>query len=337
MEPSLEPGAMSCAYCYKVGLKETFACGRCKKRILCSKECAAADWKSGHKTWCTRAGEAGVDFEVKLVAVDNPPTKGLGTFAKRRFRKGDYVMVERPLAMYLRQTSVGTLEADSVVQNVLRQIPRSAQAAVEALCPYNNEDLGAKLQYNGLDCRDNRGGLFIRMSRVNHSCVANCFRRFWEHQNLMVLIACRDVAEGDEIVVSYCDPTRPVRERTEWLREHYGFQCTCDGCVDEKVGQRLESVPKVDAEVLKALDSHQFDQVLAWSNKLMELLDEFGLLDMYSRTYYVMFQATVLRRLPSQQSIAYVRKAHDYDLLCNGQTDPDYDKYLKRPGDHLPS
>jgi hypothetical protein len=152
----------------------------------------------------------------------------------------------------------------------------------------------------------------------------------------MVLIACRYIVEGEEIVFSYCDPTRPVRERTEWLREHYGFQCTCVGCVDENVGHRLESVPKVDAEMLKDLDSHHFfDQVLAWGNKLIDLLDEFGLLDMYSRTYYAMFQVATLKRCSPEQSIAYVRKAHEYDLLCNGRTDPDYDAYLKGPGDHL--
>jgi hypothetical protein len=85
----------------------------------------------------------------------------MGTFAKRRFNKGDCVMVERPLAMYLRQTSVGTLEADNVVHYVLRQIPASAQAAVKALYPYD-EDMGAKLQHNGLDCLDGRGGLFCQ-------------------------------------------------------------------------------------------------------------------------------------------------------------------------------
>jgi hypothetical protein len=85
----------------------------------------------------------------------------MGTFAKRRFNKGDCVMVERPLAMYLRQSSIGTLEADNVVQSVLRQIPESARAAVKALYPFDM-DMGAKLWHNGLDCRDSRGGLFCQ-------------------------------------------------------------------------------------------------------------------------------------------------------------------------------
>ncbi len=69
----------------------------------------------------------------------------------------------------------------------------------------------------GLSCR----ALYETVSRVNHSCLPNCYRRFasdadQEFGTRMVVFAARDIAAGEEITVCYT-PTllsTPQRQAT---------------------------------------------------------------------------------------------------------------------------
>jgi SET domain-containing protein len=45
--------------------------------------------------------------------------------------------------------------------------------------------------------------------------------------------ALRDVAEGEELCVSYIDETEPVAERAKALAA-YGFVCACPRCVSQR-------------------------------------------------------------------------------------------------------
>lgn len=60
--------------------------------MFCSRECQKADWKAGHKIWCGVAGEINVDYDIW-----EAEGKGLGVFALRDFKRGDKIMVEKPL------------------------------------------------------------------------------------------------------------------------------------------------------------------------------------------------------------------------------------------------
>ena len=79
-----------CAWCYTT-VSSPKRCGKCSKRVFCSRACQIQDWKLGHKHWCCIAGEIGHDFEVR-----EAQAKGLGVFAKRPFERGDVIMMERP-------------------------------------------------------------------------------------------------------------------------------------------------------------------------------------------------------------------------------------------------
>lgn len=83
-----------CAYCYTTAV-HLLKCGKCKKRLFCSKECQRQDWKVGHRVYCGKSGELGFDFEIRQVH-----GFGLGVFALQSFQKNDKIMVERPLLKF---------------------------------------------------------------------------------------------------------------------------------------------------------------------------------------------------------------------------------------------
>lgn len=61
--------------------------GKCCKRLYCSKQCQAQDWRTGHNIYCGVAGEIGVDFEIRPA----DESKGLGTFALRDFEENENI------------------------------------------------------------------------------------------------------------------------------------------------------------------------------------------------------------------------------------------------------
>lgn len=43
-------------------------------------------------------------------------------------------------------------------------------------------------------------------------------------------MAARDIEEGEQLTISYCDQTAPRATRQQHLRFSYGFSCNCSLC-----------------------------------------------------------------------------------------------------------
>jgi len=83
-----------------------------------------------------------------------------------------------------------------------------------------------------LPSRDvNGGGEMVPMvaSRINHSCVENAAYSFNVGSGMFEVFAARNIALGEEIVLSYADKFMPRATRRESLRK-YNFVCTCALC-----------------------------------------------------------------------------------------------------------
>ena len=80
------------------------------------------------------------------------------------------------------------------------------------------------------------GGLYTLHSHMNHSCKPNVSVRHIDQRTALsriTVIAKRDIADGEELVVTYVDPSLAVRERRSQLVA-WGFgQCDCERCVEE--------------------------------------------------------------------------------------------------------
>jgi hypothetical protein len=73
--------------------------------------------------------------------------------------------------------------------------------------------------------------MYLEGSFFNHNCDPNVLRiRF---QRKMLFVAARDIAKDEELCITYINaPRHSKSERSELLREHYDFDCSCDTCVN---------------------------------------------------------------------------------------------------------
>eukprot|EP00536_Pseudo-nitzschia_multiseries_P011065 jgi/Psemu1/204873/e_gw1.359.34.1 len=92
-------------------------------------------------------------------------------------------------------------------------------------------------------------GHYPLAAMINHSCgPTNATRVFYGE--VMVATATMDISSGSELVWPYCPPILPLAERSERLRNGYGFSCGCHRCASEaRVGNKNYD----DAVAVKAM------------------------------------------------------------------------------------
>jgi hypothetical protein len=70
--------------------------------------------------------------------------------------------------------------------------------------------------------------LIKQLSRINHACLPNAQATWNTTLKEETLHALQDIAEGEEITISYC---LNGSLGSDWLLENYGFECTCAFCL----------------------------------------------------------------------------------------------------------
>ena len=79
-------------------------------------------------------------------------------------------------------------------------------------------------------------GLFPAAARFNHSCRNNCTFRLLREGHHLVVSTTADIAQGDELCVSYVDPLMDGLSRRSRLKRFFGFDCGCGRCKGDPVG-----------------------------------------------------------------------------------------------------
>jgi hypothetical protein len=79
--------------------------------------------------------------------------------------------------------------------------------------------------------------MFSITCKMNHSCDANVVIVYrglqWDEPLVAQCIAKRDIAEGEELCISYIDANQPIEVRQRDLA-NYGFSCNCERCRAER-------------------------------------------------------------------------------------------------------
>lgn len=98
------------------------------------------------------------------------------------------------------------------------------------------------------------GGLYTLHSHLNHSCRPNVSVRHLDQRTALsriTIVAKRDIAAGEELLVTYVDPTLGVRNRRLQLGA-WGFGvCECERCIEEEKELGETSKPSSDADDLE--------------------------------------------------------------------------------------
>jgi hypothetical protein len=190
-----------------------------------------------------QVGGESTDAERELAKIPgykiaNAGDKGLGGFALQLFRRGDLIVAEAPLFSIRHQDDGGPMDHRSVVAAVGNLSSEEVQKYVSLKNAdaegkrYGNPFLGiySTNAFSGSD----RGGIFLEVSRFNHSCLPNA-RSSWNTDiNRMRVYALRDIAYGDEIFVSYLAGRNMYgssrAERQTRLMSRHMFTCACTAC-----------------------------------------------------------------------------------------------------------
>lgn len=121
-----------------------------------------------------------------------------------------------------------------------------------AVCMHNNfmpmhDTVPAKQSY----------GLWLVASFFNHSCQPNCIhygdinaqQATDDCFTALVIRTVRDIAQGEELTLTYIELASDVQGRQDVLHNHYGFACQCSRCQRE-----LAAAPAVPALVQEQVD-----------------------------------------------------------------------------------
>ena len=65
---------------------------------------------------------------------------------------------------------------------------------------------------------------------MNHSCSCNTMYTISQESRVIEVRAKRRIVEGEEISTRYIPPTKEQPSRSEYLRDVWGFQCSCPRC-----------------------------------------------------------------------------------------------------------
>jgi len=158
--------------------------------------------------------------------------KGLGFVAVKELSPGDKVLEENPIIQF----NAGEVRNPSYVRSLFTQLSQDEVGLVRRL--YNafpkeaDFDVGIlRTNCYGLGVDGKQSGLFLCLSRMNHSCRPNCERTWDPICETETLYALQYIRPEEELMVWYDDMTDLTREeRQSSLSERWRFECACECC-----------------------------------------------------------------------------------------------------------
>jgi hypothetical protein len=269
----------------------------------------------------------------------------MGVFALRDFARGEKIMAERSLFGEIILLDSSLFGSAAVTQQsgfggVM--VPPASQAAVDQLLPAGGSVLD-KISLNSIASDDKgiKGGLFVRMSKVNHHCLGNTEHFFVAKRGVMVLSASFVIKRGQEITFAYkgLAGVADFKHRRRNLEEAFGFDCACEVCATAELSSRILACLERDDQIEHLISRSRMEQAIRVGTRQLAEYDAIGMpLIHYGRTYYDLFQAAIAKKQFVNQGRVFVRKSAEYMVMLSGEGNDDHTEqklaYAKRPDLH---
>ena len=129
-------------------------------------------------------------------------SKGKGLVASRKINSGELIIGERAsLVLHLRDIN------NETVTKAFNQLPKEKQSKFLQLtskqeCSFEPKKSDIFLN-NAININDDVFGVFLEVSRVNHSCDPNAAWGSTDQEHTLELRAIREIQEDEEICVDY--------------------------------------------------------------------------------------------------------------------------------------
>ncbi|KAF2678770.1 SET domain-containing protein [Lentithecium fluviatile CBS 122367] len=240
------------------------------------------------------------------------PGKGMGVFATKTLEPGDIILQETPvIRIHPPQFRDGVAyplgDIETLIRRAFDALSDVDKADVLSLYAHttSNEDIDelvAIFRSNayiiGSDNSDL--GLFPKGARINHSCRPNTSQVWHEKTGKRVVRAIKRIEEGEEMFATYIPLLHSHDVRQKRLRQ-YGFQCTCEACVQQRSAQEASDKrrndirnafaafePQLTLSIPKSVAGRKKAQKNANASlELAELVEEEGLADYYAQAYRI--------------------------------------------------
>ncbi|EIW54878.1 SET domain-containing protein [Trametes versicolor FP-101664 SS1] len=274
------------------------------------------------------------------------PGKGRGLIAARALSRGELILAESPLLVQPPSyTNATILRALSALSDAQQRDYFSLANAHKGVHP---PPLGV-FKTNALPCGDHdittgtaagSGAVFVLGSRFNSSCDPNVNNYWNEGQGKITFWAVRDIAEGEELLISYGEHFAGRDARRARLKMQFGFVCECTACsrTDEDLkasDERRVTIGNLYNEI------GQYGAVPAVGirkvKEAIRLLAEEGLLDTRGASFYYdgfQFCASVS---DTKNAKAWATKAWEGYCAVRGPDSTDaknMKKYVQNPRAH---
>lgn len=223
---------------------------------------------------------------------------GNGLRAIIAYKKGDEIMRERAVMRIPNSQPAASRQAAELlhrnaIQREYNLLHESSQKCVMALASCNEDgiDVARTPQgiYNTNSYRlenDPKGGLFLTIARINHSCRPNVTHYWSPHLQQKLIFATRDIDIGEELLTIYgpghCMATQG---RREYLHERFSFECNCDMCRegnDNGGDERMIEIQNLQEDIAQQSSSGLVSKInvegqLASVTKCLALMKQQGL------------------------------------------------------------
>lgn len=212
----------------------------------------------------------------------------------------------------------------------LKAMSKSSQRQFLSL--HNNSPgkypFGGIFKTNALPCGSGSsiGGVYPTVCFINHSCIPNAHNSWNSNEEHETIHAIRPIKSGAEITISY-DHGGSSSVRQAFLKESFGFICTCSGCT---LPPSLIQASDNRRTLIQTLDEAIGDHLRMMSSPHESMRDCYTLLQvleqefdgcagaLIAKLYYDAFQISIAHGDQARASIfaERVRKAR---VICEGE------------------
>lgn len=126
-------------------------------------------------------------------------------------------------------------DATTTTETLLEPLSKAQQVSFSQLhdCKLSGGPVTAKGTYHTNSFRlgefPTRSGIFLTVSRFNHSCVPNCYHTWNSNLGMRTVHTDRMVKCGEELTLTYGDfDTMNWSARQAKLKSGYNFACACE-------------------------------------------------------------------------------------------------------------
>jgi len=210
------------------------------------------------------------------------PSKGIGMFAKHSLQRGDLIVATTPALVAYSENILSPAERERYLQTAIDQLPASTREAYLGLTTVHGnpeilvQDIAAANTFAIHLHGQKHLAAFPEPSRINHDCAPNAQFHIDTATLTHYVRAIRPIAPDEEISIAYTNPLDTYAQRQRYLRQSFGFECTCPRCRRRGAGD--DALDEINALQASLGDwSAESKASVAQAERLVKLYQDQGL------------------------------------------------------------